>query len=191
MGNGDRALSHFCCNMNYERSTDKQLSCRLRRVAITIAGMAIGAIAGLIVFALTAIRRPPPPMTRADFEAAVARWQQHGPKDYSMTVELGGRQSGTMAVTVRNREPISVKRDGVPTPERTWPYWTIDGLFEIIRQDLEGLDQPERAFGVNDVSQLVQQAEFDAELGYPRRYRRAVKTTGDAIEWEITDFETE
>jgi Family of unknown function (DUF6174) len=177
--------------MNDQRSTDKQPSRRLRRVAITIACMALGAIAGLLVFALTTIRRPPPPMTQADFEAAVERWHAHGPHDYSMTVELSGRQSGTMVVTVRNTEPTSVKRNGVPTPERTWAYWTIDGLFQIIRVDLEGLDQPERAFDGSDVAHLVQQAEFDAELGYPRRYRRAVQTTGDAIEWEIVRFDSD
>ena len=162
---------------------------RLRRVAITIACMALGAVMGLIVFALTAVRRPPPAMTRSDFEAAIERWQQGGPHDYSMTVQLSGRQSGTMDVVVRNGQPISVQRNEVLTPERTWAYWTVDGLFEIIREDLEGLDQPERAFGVSDVTQLVQQAEFDADLGYPRRYRRAVQTTGDSIEWEIVRFE--
>ena len=61
-------------------------------------------------------------------------------------------------------------------------------MFGIISSDLENLDQRERAFGAEDVSQLVQQAEFDDELGYPRRYRRAVMTTGDAIEWEIVEF---
>jgi hypothetical protein len=152
--------------------------------------MALGAIVGLIVFVLITIRRPPPPMTRADFEAAVQRWHARGSRDYIMTVELSGRQTGTMAITVRNTEPISVKRNGVPTPQRTWTYWTVDGLFDIIRQDLDGLDQPERAFGVSDVSQLVQQAEFDDDLGYPRRYRRAVQTTGDAIEWDIIHFES-
>jgi hypothetical protein len=128
-------------------------------------------------------------MTRNDFEAAVERWQERAPRDYAMTVDLSGRQSGTMAVTVRNSQPISVTRNEVLTPERTWEYWTVEGLFEIIREDLEGLDQPERAFGVSDVSQLVQQAEFDADLGYPRRYRRAVQTTGDSIEWEILSFD--
>jgi Family of unknown function (DUF6174) len=153
--------------------------------------MAIGAVAGLVVFALTSVRRPPPPLTQADFEAATKRWLEFAPSNYLMTVVLSGRQSGTMAVTVNGDRPISVVRNGVTTPERTWEYWTVEGLFEIIREDLQGLDQPERAFGVKDTSQLVQQAEFDAALGYPRRYRRAVLTTGDAIEWDIVRFETD
>jgi len=162
---------------------------RLRRVAITIACMAMGAVAGLVVFALTSVRRPPPAMTRADFEAAVERWKEHRPADYSMTVEVSGRQSGAIDVKVHGGAPVHVARNAVGTPQRTWEYWTVEGLFEVIRKDLEGLDQPERAFGVKDTSQLVQQAEFDAEVGYPRRYRRAVLTTGDAIEWEIVRFE--
>jgi hypothetical protein len=176
--------------MNADRSINiAQPSRRLRRVAITIAFMAAGAVAGLIVFALTGVRQPPPPMTRADFEAAVDRWQNRRPANYSMTIELTGRQSGTMLITVKDGKPIAVERNGVPTPQRTWEYWTVDGLFEIVREDLDGLDQPERAFGVKDTSQLVQQGEFDRELGYPRRYRRAVLTTGDAIEWEIVRFD--
>ncbi len=153
--------------------------------------MAIGAVAGLVVFALTSVRRPPPPLTQADFEAATKRWLEFAPSNYSMSVELSGRQSGTMSVTVNGGRPTVVARNGVLTPERTWEYWTVDGLFEIIREDLQGLDQPERAFGVKDTSQLVQQAEFDAALGYPRRYRRAVLTTGDAIEWDIVRFEAD
>ena len=130
-------------------------------------------------------------MSKADFEAAIARWEANRPADYQMTVEVGGRQTGTMQVVVKDHEPVRVKREGAAVAEHTWEYWTVDGLFEIIRTDLAGLDQPERAFGTADVSQLVQQAEFDAELGYPRRYRRAVLTTGDSIEWTITEFNTD
>lgn len=164
---------------------------RLRRIAVSIGCIVLGIVGGLVVFGLTSMRRPPPAMTAGDFERAVARWEAKGPMSYEMTVEVSGRQSGTMHIVVKDRKPVSVLRSGRPVAEHTWEYWTVEGLFEIIRTDLEGLDQPERAFGTPDVSQLVQQAEFDAELGYPRRYRRAVLTTGDAIEWEVVEFKPE
>jgi hypothetical protein len=164
---------------------------RLRRIAITLGFIGLGILGGLVVFALTTFRRPPPPLTAAAFEAAAARWESHRPANYEMELNVSGRQSGTMHVIVINHEPTSVVRGDVVVPRHTWDYWTVEGLFEIIRTDLEGLDQPERAFGAKDVSQLVVQAEFDANLGYPRRYRRAVLTTGDAIEWEITQFEND
>jgi hypothetical protein len=161
---------------------------RLRRIAVSIGCVVAGIVGGLIVLGLTSRQRPPPAMTAGDFEAAVRRWEAKGPANYEMEVNVSGRQSGTMQVVVKDGEPVSVRREGTPVAEHTWEYWTVEGLFEIIRTDLEGLDQPERAFGTKDVSQLVQQAEFDAELGYPRRYRRAVLTTGDAIEWEVREF---
>jgi hypothetical protein len=164
---------------------------RLRRIAISMGCIVLGIVGGLVVFGLTSMRRPPPAMTSDAFEGAVARWEAKRPADYEMTVEVSGRQSGTMQVVVKDHEPVTVRREGTPVPMHTWEYWTVEGLFEIIRTDLAGLDQPERAFGTNDVSQLVQQAEFDLELGYPRRYRRAVLATGDAIEWEIEEFKFE
>jgi hypothetical protein len=169
----------------------RQSSSRLRRIAVSIGCIVLGIICGLVVFGLTSFRRPPPAMSAADFDAAVARWKENGPADYEIVVEVSGRQSGTMHVVVQDGKPVSVTRSDVSIPTRTWEYWTVEGLFQIIRDDLEGLDQPERAFGNSDVSQLVQQAEFDAALGYPRRYRRAVLSTGDAIEWEIVQFKSE
>ena len=130
-------------------------------------------------------------MSAADFEAAFARWQANRPLDYEMALEVSGRQRGTMHVVVKAGKPVNITRGGIAIPRHSWEYWTVEGLFEVIHTDLEGLDQPERAFGTPDVSQLVQQAEFDAALGYPRRYRRAVLSTGDAIEWEIVEFKSE
>jgi hypothetical protein len=172
-----------------EIEKSRSRSPRLRRIAISIACFGIGIVGGLLVFVLTTIRQQPPRMTAADFQAAVARWRANRPENYEMRIEVSGRQGGSMQVVVSNFQPLSVKRNGQLVPARTWTYWTVDGLFEVIRTDLEGLDQPERAFGEEDVSQLVQQAEFDEALGYPRRYRRAVMTTGDSIEWEITALE--
>jgi hypothetical protein len=164
---------------------------RLRRIAISIGCIVLGIVGGLVMFALTGFRRPPPAMSATDFEAAVTRWEANRSAEYEMEIEVTGRQSGTMHVVVKDHEPVSVRRGGTLVAEHTWEYWTVEGLFEIIRTDLEGLDQPERAFGTPDVSQLVQQAEFDPKFGYPRRYRRAVLTTGDAIEWEIVRFNVE
>jgi hypothetical protein len=167
-----------------ERRTPK----RLRRIAITLGCIVLGAAGGLVIFGLTAFRRPPPPMSAADLMNARARWQANRPAAYEMTIELSGRQSGTTIVVVHDNKPFSVERGDVAVPKHSWQYWTVEGLFAIIESDLESLDQPERAFGEKDASQLVQQAEFDADLGYPRRYRRAVLSTGEAIEWEIVEF---
>jgi hypothetical protein len=177
--------------MDDESQPERKPSRRLRRIAVTIGCIVLGIVCGLVVFGLTSFRRPPPAMSAADFEDAVARWKQNGPANYEMVLEVSGRQSGTMRVVVKDRQAVSITRGSVSIPRHTWEYWTVGGLLEVIRTDLEGLDQPERAFGTPDVSQLVQQAEFDEALGYPRRYRRAVLSTGDAIEWEVVEFKPE
>ena len=171
--------------------TPRAPSRRLRRIAITIGCVVLGVVGGLVLFVLTSVRRPPPAMTAEDFQAAFARWDAQRPANYEMQLRRWGRQSGTVQVTVENGQPIAVIEDGTLARPHTWEHWTVDGLFNIIQQDLEGLDQPERAFGVAGAEELAQQAEFDPQLGYPRRYRRAVVSTGDAIEWEITEFSSE
>jgi hypothetical protein len=176
--------------MDDDFESQPEPSRRLRRIAVTITCVVLGIVCGLVVFGLTSFRRPPPAMNAADFETAAARWTSNRPANYEMEIEVSGRQSGTMHVVVGDHKPVSITRGGILIPDRTWQYWTVEGLFEVIRTDLEGLDQPERAFGTPDVSQLVQQAEFDEELGYPRRYRRAVLSTGEAIEWEIVEFKS-
>lgn len=162
---------------------------RLRRIAITIACGALGVLGGLLTFVLLTTRRPPPVLTPDALDAAIARWEQHGPRDYDLDLEVRGGGGGKIHIEVRGGEPTAMTRNGIPAAEHTWMYWTIDGLFDIIRQDLEGLDQPERAFGVADPSEIVQQAEFDPKLGYPKRYRRAVPVAGREIEWEVTSFQ--
>ena len=159
--------------MSNDSAASYRLPPRLRRIAISIGCLAMGIVGGLLIYALTSVRPEPPAMTEADLDAAVARWKSHGPSNYEMSIEVSGRQNGSIHVVVKDGRPESVERNGVLTPERTWNYWTVEGMFGTIRTDLEGLDQPERAFGEKDVSQLVQQAEFDPELGYPRRYRRS------------------
>ncbi len=186
---------------------------RLRRIAITIVCATLGVVGGLFILLAYSGRRPPPQMYVTEFKPALLRWQTQGPKNYVMEIQIFGQQSGEMTVGVFNGRPIHVSRNGTVTPEHTWQHWTIDGLFEIIRRDLEGLDEPARAFGmakdnasrdgvitdgllndgaVNERGKppvVVQQAEFDEELGYPRRYRRSVQNTSDEIEWEIVRFE--
>ena len=117
---------------------------RLRRVAITIACMAIGAVAGLVVFALTSVRRPPPPLTQADFEAATKRWLELRTQQL-LDDRRAERPAERHNVCNGKRRPSDSRRPKrrPHARARLGSYWTVDGLFEIIREDLQGLDQPE------------------------------------------------
>jgi hypothetical protein len=56
---------------------------------------------------------------------------------------------------------------------------------DIIHSELHECD---RIFGNQTGVEVIQQAEFDPELGYPRRYRRIVLGGNSEVEWEITEF---
>jgi hypothetical protein len=73
--------------------------------------------------------------------------------------------------------------DGVaPRQRRTWDYWSVPGLFDIIEADLT------RA-GESPPGSVRLFAEFDPKYGYPSRYRRSESSAMRDAEWTVTRFE--
>lgn len=155
-------------------------------------GALLGTVGGLVIVLVAAVfllREDMPPVTDESLEAAVARWNEHGPDSYELDVILSGSQSGEIHIEVRDGEVIAMTRDGVtPSQRRTWDYWSVPNQFEMIRQDLESAKNPRQAFGVSGSSQVVMRADFDPELGYPRTYRRTILGTRSDIRWDIVRF---
>ncbi len=167
---------------------------RRRRLALlgVLGGLVLGSLAVLLVFAALWIRRQDalPTLTQADFDAALKRWESAGPKSYQLDLTLNGRQPGRIHVEVRRGETTAMTRDGhTPSQKRTWEYWTVPGQFDTIERELEMAADPAVGIPSAPGATIVQQAEFDAKLGYPRRYRRMVLGSNLEIDWEITRFE--
>ncbi|MBI3839717.1 MAG: hypothetical protein HY288_17485 [Planctomycetia bacterium] len=161
---------------------------RPRRALAFMLGMvaALGVTAVIFFFAM---RSNAPRLTRADYDAAVARWEKNGPADYDLDLELQGNRPGNIHVEVRHGKVVHMIRDGVePRQQRTWDYWSVPGQLDTIGQDLDLADNPTIPFHVADGSQVVMWAEFDPQLGYPHQYHRVVLGAAFEVHWTVTRF---
>ena len=160
-----------------------------RRTSAIIVGVFLGvvltAVVGFIVLAMWN-RDPIPPVTEGDFERALARWNQNGPKSYDVDVVLSGQQTGDIHVEVRRGKVTLMTRNHVkPEQPRTWDYWTIPNQFAMIRQDFDAIRKPE-LLNQPPGTQIAIYANFDPKYGLARRYRRQV--LGADIQWIVTRF---
>ncbi len=151
-------------------------------------GIAIlGAI--LLLIAIVIVRRPAQ-LTNAEYRAAAARWEAHGPANYNLDLELTGRRPGTIHVEVRDGEATRMTRDGVqPKQERTWYYWSVPGQFDTIEQELEMAKDPAVSYGAAGAAQVALWAQFDPRYGYPTQFDRIVLGADLEIHWKVTRFE--
>jgi len=128
---------------------------------------------------------PLPDLTPARFQAAWDRWETHGPADYDIEVVVSGRQPATYRVQVRDAETVSATRDDYPLKgQRTIGTWSVPGMFNTIETDLNQLDHDEVATG-SDRPPLILDCQFDAEYGYPTRYRRIEIGSRIQVEWRV------
>jgi hypothetical protein len=155
------------------------------RARTALFGVAAGTAAGALTL-LFLFRREGEPLTAAGLEAAEARWRDAGPRDYDLAVSVRGAQSGEHRVEVRGGRVVAMTTGGAPVDPRVWPYWSVEGLFRFLREELAAAERPREAHGADGSAQVVLRVAFDGELGYPRRFLRHVLGGGAGIEWEVT-----
>ena len=154
--------------------------------------MSLGLAAAVVVVVVVALamRRGRPPLTDDVYQAAVARWEEHGPANYRIDLELAGNRPGKIHVEVRGGEVVRMTRDGVePQQKRTWDYWSVPGQLETIGQELEMARDPAASFQSKNVTRMVMWAEFDPRYGYPLVYDRVVLGGDFEVHWRVTRFE--
>jgi len=148
------------------------------------AGAAVGIAVGLVALAAVlfyTFRGTTLRLTPEDFDAARARWRQHGPRDYDLTIEQTGARAATIEVSVRDGEVTAMTVDGTsPSQRRTWYYWSVPGMFDVLERDLQAAE----------AEQLLLRADFDPATGYPRRYERTMLRTRQQTQWEVVRFAT-
>jgi hypothetical protein len=168
---------------------------RPRRWRGIVAGLAAGLAAAVGVFLMTTQttrewggRRPR--LTREAYDHANRLWDEHGPANYNLDVDVSGNRPSQIHVEVRDGQAIEMLRDGVePSQRRTWYYWTVPGMLDTIGQELDKVDDPEKGFGAPAGSQVILRAQFDDRLGYPRSYSRVVAGQNLDMGWTVTRFE--
>jgi hypothetical protein len=151
--------------------------CRRRlRASDVVIGAAVGVmltVAAIVVAMIVSRRHATPALTVERLKAASDRWQRDGLTDYIMDLTVTGRQASRYHVEVRGGKPSLVLRNDRPTAKRSWHYWTVPGLFDVLEHDMDCADDPTRGFGARPGSQAVLRAEFDAR-GVPRKFERLI-----------------
>ena len=162
---------------------------RSRKIALAVAWSCLfAALVALGIVALVASRATPA-LTPQSLAAAKLAWRERGPADYDLDITVRGRQPGEVRISVRDGEVTSMTRDGrSPSQRRTWDYWSVDGQFGMIDQELLLARDPVKSFGAAEGTNVTLRAEFDQELGYPRRFQRSILGLDMDMEWEITRF---
>lgn len=168
------------------------------RTSALVMGMVLGsalALVGILVVLALSMRETVPRLTRAELEAAQDRWEAKGPKSYTLDVIVSGGQTGEYHIEVQRGRPVVVTRNGIAPRRGTWESWTVPGLFEVIRQELDNAEDPDGCFGAPAGSEAVLRAELDERYGYPQSYQRSVLDTRLGrrlgVQWEITRFVAE
>lgn len=164
---------------------------RASDLALGVLGGVFVALAAVAVVVVVSRRQAAPTLTGEALAAARQRWEARGPGDYRLDLVVTGRRASGYHVEVRDGKPSKVLCNQRPTTPRTWYYWTVPGLFEVVEHDIECADDPTEGFGASPGSRVVLRAVFDAELGYPRRYERLILGEPHLdMTWQITRFET-
>lgn len=161
---------------------------RSRSIVLGAVGGAVAALLALLIVAVLLLRNPTPPLTHAAFDAALARWEAQGPASYDLDVVISGRQPGSVHVEVRDGTVTRMTRDGrSPSQRRTWDYWSVPSLFEMIRTDMESAAGAGHPGG--DGQQLSLRAVFDPQWGYPQVYQRHALGIQQTAEWRVIRFD--
>ncbi|HVX11388.1 MAG TPA: DUF6174 domain-containing protein [Pirellulales bacterium] len=162
------------------------------RIGDVALGMAVGAVGLLIALAIVSRHQAVPALTSEALAAAQSRWEQHGPANYRIDLEVAGRQASRYHVEVRGGKPTQVLRNDRPIPSRSWYYWTVPGLFEVLDHDMDCSEDPTRGFGARPGSRAVLRADFDPDLGYPRKFQRLIMGEPHLdMTWDVTAFDTD
>jgi hypothetical protein len=171
---------------------------RANRARALIVGAIVGGlITGgfLLVIGVLLARQSIPPLTESALTAARERWSNVGPPHYECDLQITGNRPGTVQVRVRRGQVVGLVRDGnANTAERTWRYWSMEGLFDTLERELEmaGGDVPSNRNGTSataPTSGAILHAQFDDEWGYPKIFRRHVPGQQLDMGWQVTRFE--
>lgn len=131
-------------------------------------------------------------VTTQALRKARVRWAKAGVRDYDLEWTSTGPRNARYAVTVRGGRVESIEAvapDGSRHPVKSYEprYFSIDGLFLTIADELAQLDQP-APFNQPRGSRAVLRFTPDPDYGYPRHYRRDVMGAPAALSIDVVRF---
>jgi hypothetical protein len=172
-----------------EKANDRPIRSGRVFVLWLLAGLFIGGVATLFIVR-SRIADPLPAMKPADFYAAREKWEKNELPNYDIEVEVTGTQGATYRVHVREGKAIAAWRNNLPLlQERTFSTWSVRGMFGTISRDIDRVERLAAGKAVPNTPRLTLRGEFDAETGYPRRYRRIEWGSPVEVSWKVTKLD--
>lgn len=123
-------------------------------------------------------------------DQAEAKWNAGKPASYRLVVTMEGDrvERGEFDVEVRNGAVISLKRNGQVVNLKSGEDYSMDGLFKIIRNEMDLAKTPS-TFGAPEGYSAYLMGNFDG-TGKIQHYRRAVGGISNSIDIRVLSFET-
>jgi hypothetical protein len=128
-------------------------------------------------------------LTPEILDQAERRWQASRPPAYSLTVVMEGDrvERGEFDVEVQ-ANTVTVKRNGVALNPESGKDYSMDGLFRIIREEIDLAKTP-ALFGAPSGYSAYLMANFDQATGGLKHYRRSVGGISNSIDIQVTKFQ--
>lgn len=128
-------------------------------------------------------------LTSEMVDQAEAKWNKGKPASYRLVVSMEGDrvERGEFDVEVENGVVTSLKRNGLVVNLKSGEDYSMDGLFKIIRNELELAKNPS-TFGAPAGYSAYLMGSFD-DTGKLRHYRRAVGGISNSIDIQVLNFE--
>jgi hypothetical protein len=166
------------------------------RIWLIVALAAVVVLLALLVgITLTALKNGEslPEVTIPIVDAAAAKWIDKGPPDYDLDIQQTGVNAGAIHVEVRKHDVTVMTLNGRPTDQHLWDYWSVTGLFGVIRRDVEACmpklnEEAQEKDPTGQAPPIVPRGTFDAIDGHPLQYHR-ITPSGADVKWDVTKFE--
>ena len=129
-------------------------------------------------------------LTPEMLDQAQQRWNASKPAAYHLVVVMEGDrvERGQYEVELKNNAVISLKRNGQLVDSRVDQDYSMDGLFKLIREEVELARNPS-TFGAPAGYSAYLMASFDGSSGRLKHYRRSVGGISNSIDIEVLSFE--
>ena len=153
------------------------------------------ALLTVLVFLGIIVIRSRSGMTSVDaalLAAAEQKWQLADILDYDLEIHISERKKRRLRIQVRDSQITALWRNDLPIQEhRGYQAWTVEGMFQTIRTDVNQQLQLETPTPNSRLNNLTVRALFHPTHGFPQRYIRIEhrqQGNNPEISWKIVSF---
>ncbi len=123
-------------------------------------------------------------------ESAQSKWIASKPESYRLVIEMKGDrvEKEQFEVIVRGGRMETLHRNGSAVAPRSGQDYSMDGLFHMLRQELDLAGNP-TLLGAPAGYSAYTMARFDEQSGRLMEYRRTVGGTANSIEIRVLEYQ--